>query len=265
MDFEIIDFHTHPFLLPDANICAHADRCIMNAEETKKTMQELGVSYFAGSVIRQRLKEGETQLQKMIKNNNEALTLKEMYGGMYIPGFHVNPLYVKESCEEIERMHALGVNLIGELVPYMDGWEDYSSKEFYEILDLAEKYDMVVSLHTMGEDNMDKMVKSHPRVKFVAAHPGEYPSLIRHIERAKLSENYYVDVSGTGIFRFGSLRRLVDELGADRVLFGSDFPTCNPGMFIGGVIYDRNLSDTEKEKIFAKNARALLGIASSDV
>ena len=56
------------------------------------------------------------------------------------------------------------------------------------------------------DDEMDKMVKKHPDIVFVAAHPGEYNEFMRHMERMKLSENYYLDVSGYGIFRHGMFR-----------------------------------------------------------
>ena len=60
------------------------------------------------------------------------------------------------------------------------------------------------------------------------------------------------------LFRYGMLRRIIDEMGADRVLFGSDFPTCNPAMFVGGVLLDPLITDGEKEKIFSGNAKKLL-------
>ena len=155
-------------------------------------------------------------------------------------------------------MHGLGVRLIGELVPYVDGWNDYACEAFSALLDEAGKHRMVVSFHSMRDDSMDAMVKAHKDVVFVAAHPGEYDSLMRHIARMKMSENYYLDLSGTGLFRYGMLRRIIDEVGVDRVLFGSDFPTCNPAMFVGGVLLDPLLTDEEKEKIFAGNAKRLL-------
>ncbi len=260
-DFEIIDFHTHPFLGKESNICRHTDFCKMNVEETLKIMDELNVSHFCGSVTRSGgLESDESILAKMYQNNQDALELQRIYKGRYIPGFHVHPQFVKESCEEIEKMSKKGLRLIGEIVPYIDGWEDYSCKEFSEILDVAEQYDMVVSFHSMGEDAMDCMVKQHPKLKLVAAHPGEYAALLRHIERSKFSENYYIDLSGYGIFRYGALRRLIDEVGIDRILFGSDYPTCSVGMYVGGVLLDRTITDTEKEKIFSLNVKKLLRI-----
>ena len=157
-------------------------------------------------------------------------------------------------------MDGLGVRLIGELGPYMDGWNDYACEAFSALLGEAGRRSMVVSFHSMGDDAMDAMVQAHKDVVFVAAHPGEYDSLMRHIRRMRMSENYYLDLSGTGLFRYGMLRRIIDEIGADRVLFGSDFPTCNPAMFVGGVLLDPLLTDGEREQILSGNAKRLLGL-----
>lgn len=260
MPFEIIDFHTHPFWGAETNICSHKESFKMDIDETAKVFRELGVSKICGSVISERVPENKNNWAEIKKNNDIALELKKIYGDFYIPGFHIHPSYLEESLQEMERMDKLGVKLIGELVPYFDGWDDYSSPEFSELLDEAGKRNMIVSLHTQGNDEMDKMVQAHKDVVFVAAHPGEYGDFIRHVERMKMSENYYLDVSGYGIFRYGMLRHAIDAFGADRILFGSDYPTCNPGMYIGGVLMDNLITDAEKEKIFSQNAKKLLGL-----
>ena len=258
MQFEIIDFHTHPFVDGKTNICIHKEYCNFSINATKEIFSDLGVSKICGSVIKPGLK--ELKWEHICYCNNKALELKEIYGGFYIPGFHINPLFIEESYNEIERMHKKGIKLIGELVPYLHSWNDYSSPEFSDLLNEAGKRNMIVNIHTHGNDEMDEMVKNHKDVIFVAAHPGEYNDLMRHFERMKMSENYYLDISGTGLFRYGMLKHAVDCFGADRILFGSDYPICNPGMFIGGVMFDRLLSDSQKEKIFSLNAKKLLGI-----
>lgn len=259
-DYKIIDFHTHPFLDDKSNICSHTQYCNMSVDNTKKVFDGLGVSKICGSVLTTAAKsEGCANVwERILADNNAALTLRDHYGDFYVPGFHVHPDFVEESKSEIRRMHALGVNLIGELCPYIYGWKDYSCDAFSEILDEAEKYGMVVSFHSSGEDEMDQMVKAHPGVTFVAAHPGEYNAFMRHMERMKLSDNYYLDLSGYGIFRHGMLRHAIDEFGADRFLFGSDYPTCNPAMYIGGVLWDELITDKEKEMIFFENANRIL-------
>jgi predicted TIM-barrel fold metal-dependent hydrolase len=261
-NFEIIDFHTHPFVDERNNICSHTAYCNMSIDGTKKLFDNLRVSHICGSVLTPRAyRSAYTNVWERILDENEiALQLRNYYQGFYIPGFHVHPDYVEESIGEIRRMHELGVRLIGELCPYFHGWKDYSCDGFSEILDEAEKYGMVVNCHSMGEDEMDQMVKAHPGVIFVAAHPGEYGEFIRHMERMRMSENYYLDLSGYGIFRHGMLRHAIDEFGPERFLFGSDYPTCNPAMYIGGVLLDDLITDEEKELIFSKNARRLLNL-----
>ena len=261
MGFEIIDFHTHPFIGKENLATPHTQLLgDMTADNTFKLFRNLGISKICGSVIKGKRPEDKNAWEKLKRNNDIALQLREYYKDFYIPGFHVHPDFLEESIEEINRMHSLGVNLIGEIVARHDGWFDYSREGFDQILNEAGKHNMVVSLHSEGEDEMDSMVKKHPDVVFVAAHPGEYNELMRHIERSKLSENYYLDLSGTGLFRYGMLKCAVDAMGADRIIFGSDFPCCTPGMFLGGVLYDDFLSDDEKEKIFSGNAKRILGL-----
>lgn len=260
MAIEIIDFHTHPFTERENNICSHTDYCNMSISGTYEMFSRLGVSRICGSVISCSRRENESAWDKIRRNNDTALRLREIYGDFYIPGFHIHPDYIEESIAEIRRMKDLGLKLIGELVPYMDSWSNYARSELSVILDEAEKCGMVVNIHSDGEDEMDELVKKHPNLIIVAAHPGEYDEFMRHLQRMKMSENYYLDLSGYGIFRHGMLRHGIDEFGAERFLFGSDYPTCNPAMYLGGVLLDTLITDEEKEKIFSLNAKRLLGI-----
>ena len=104
------------------------------------------------------------------------------------------------------------------------------------------------------------MVKRHKNVTFVAAHPGEFNDVTFHVQLAKECENYHIDISGTGVFRLGAIQTLVNGFGIERVLYGSDYPTCNPAMFIGAVCNDTILSNSQKEYILSKNAKRLLNI-----
>ena len=259
-NFEIIDFHTHPFIKPESNICQYKNYCQdISAEKSMQDLVDLGISKICGSVV---LPFDKTNvLWDDVKNLNDiAMELKEIYGDFYIPGMQVHPSFIKESCEEIERLHKKGVKLIGEVVPYFHGWAEYGSPEFSEILDTAEQYNMILNIHTMDEEGINTLLKNHPKLVVVAAHPGEKPIFERHLERMKLHENYYLDLSGTGMFRHAALRNAIDTVGVERFLYGSDYPVCNPGMLLGGVLLDYTLTDEEKEYILAKNAKRLLEI-----
>ena len=263
--FEIIDFHTHPYKSENQNIYYYKDVCHMRFETTLQVMDNAGIFKFCGRALASRVDTDcgkETHLKRMYSINNTSLKLKEIYGERYVPGFVITPLLVRESCEEIERMNRAGVRLIGELTPYLDGWVDkQSSKEFYEILETAKAYDMVVSLHNEAPpyaDDIDKLLEENKGVNFVLAHPGAFADLDRNIARMKRNENICIDLSGTGTYYNGVTRRLVDMVGADRVVYGSDYPICSVGAFAGAVVYDPFLRDGEKEKILSLNAKRLL-------
>ena len=253
--FEIIDFHTHPFANIKSNICNYRTHYDMKEEDIKKSLIPLGVSKIAGSVII--FHEPVENFDAVKRCNDEALALRDRLDGFYVPGFHVHPDYVEESIKEIRRMSEAGVNLIGELVPYLQGWKAYNEEGLFPILEEAARHSMVVSFHDMAFDTIDEMIERNPDVTFVAAHPGEYNAALRHIERMKKYENVYLDISGTGIFRWHMLRYAVDHVGSERILFGSDYPICNPGVYIGGVLAEP-ISDEAKENIFSKNAKRLL-------
>lgn len=253
---EIIDFHTHPFLEPVESIAIYDKTYTYNA--IKEKMTSIGINHICGSVLRRDME--SDMLKNIRKCNAHAYELKTLLDGFYTPGIHIHPDYVKESVDEIREYNDKGINLIGELVPYMHLWKDSVSEGYYEILEEAAYRNMIVSFHTMNdEDEMDKMVSDNPKVTFVMAHPGERDSLLRHIARMKKCDNVYLDLSGTGIFRYTMLKFLINEVGADRILFGSDYPVCNPGVYVGGVNFE-DISDLDKEKIFSKNAIRLLNI-----
>ena len=254
----IIDFHTHPFLDDRSNICAHKDIIKMQWENILPTFTGMGVEKICGSVI---LRAPDLPLwEQIVACNDLALQLREKLGEFYYPGFHIHPDYISESVQEIHRFAEMGFHLVGELVPYFHGWKDYSCKAYSYLLDVCQEYNMVVNMHSLEQNTMDKMVTDHKNLKIVMAHPGEYNDYMRHLKRMDISENYYLDLSGTGLFRHAMLARGVAEHGAERFVFGSDFPTCNPAMFVGGVTLDDLISPEDKEKILYTNAKNLLGL-----
>jgi len=71
-------------------------------------------------------------------------------------------------------------------------------------------------------------------------------------------KRFFVD---SAVFDPGALRLLVDVMGADRVMLGSDAPFPLGEQAIGaGVLEHPRLSDQEKARICADNARGFFGI-----
>lgn len=252
---KIIDFHVHPFDRAEYSLNMYPGMYDLDAEGMKRQLNEAGIGTICGSVLNGDYRaDGFEGLRSL---NREALRLRDVFGAFYIPGFHVHPAFVKESCDEIEFMYKKGVRLIGELVPYMHGWGDFEERNWMEILDVAQQYGMVCSYHTPFEYDMGKVIESHPGIAFVAAHPGDRKLVPGHVENLNKYENLYLDLSGTGLFRFGMLKYLVKSVGAEKILFGTDYPICNPRMYVEAV-YGEDISDTDREAIFYKNAERIL-------
>lgn len=263
MEHKIIDFHTHPYLEKAKNLCKYKEDFQLSAAEVPADLQKAGISKICGTVISSEVFSLDMGWNEIKRLNEEALELKKLYGDFYYPGFHIHPTFVKESLETIEFMHQNGFRLIGEIVPYMHKWYDagldFSSKPLQEILDLAGEYNMIFSYHTGPDwhEQMDKMIAANPGIIFVAAHPGEKKNYMMHLERMKKFENAYLDLSGTGLFRYGMLREGIRQVGDERFLFGSDYPIGNIGMYVEGVCFE-HISEESKEKIFYKNAERIL-------
>ena len=125
--------------------------------------------------------------------------------------------------------------------------------------------EMIVSFHSTGGSResmeaIDTMVAQHPRITFIAAHPGENDMYLRHLERIEKYPNYYLDLSGTGLFRLGMLHYGIQKVGSKRFLFGTDFPVCDPAMYVGSITNDFCLSEEDKANILYKNAQKLLNV-----
>lgn len=256
---KIIDFHTHPYLTKEQNLCMYKDFAPLSMQEAKADLEQAGITGICGSVISARPYETDRGFVQLRELNRKALEIRDIYGDFYIPGFHIHPAFPEESLEEMAFMYEAGIRLIGELVPYSHGWAqygcDYDCDGFHRLLEAAGRYHMAVSYHTMTEqqEQMTRMIKAHPDVIFVAAHPGGRDVYLQHLERLAQYGNAFLDLSGTGLFRYGMLRAGVEMAGADKLIFGTDYPICNPRMYVQAVLGE-NLSEEDTGKILYKNA-----------
>jgi hypothetical protein len=116
-----------------------------------------------------------------------------------------------------------------------------------EILKEAGKLGMVVNFHGGTRETVEPVLKNCPGLKVILAHPGEpwgpTGAKVRFDFIAEY-ENLYMDTSGTGLFRWNMLRYALDVCGAEKLLFGSDMPTCSAGMFVFGILSE-NLTEEE--------------------
>ena len=216
-NFEIIDFHTHPYIAIDENICSFKT-LVYPGRNMIEDLETACIDIFCGSII-SKPRQGETRWDTTKRCNDIALQINNMYPDRYVPGYHIHPDFVNESCEEVKRMYDKGIKLIGELVPYCSDWseggDNFAAKGLFDILDYVNTFDnMVVNFHSTIAipGTIEEMVKRYPNIIFVAAHPGQAPTFLEHIERMKKFENYCLDLSGTGIFRYGMIKAELKKL-----------------------------------------------------
>jgi aminocarboxymuconate-semialdehyde decarboxylase len=121
----------------------------------------------------------------------------------------------------------------------------------------------------------DGVLESHPKLKICISHGGGYmPFYMGRIDRNYVEKaNTRVNMSkppidylrmlyfDSCVYETAVLQHLVDKVGADRVLLGSDYPVgeTKPIEFVTGT---KTLSTEEKERILGANAAALLGVAN---
>ena len=105
-------------------------------------------------------------------------------------------------------------------------------------------------------DRFEKWVKEYPEVTFVFGHSGgRYHGVKDAIRIGKQCNNAYFDIAGD-LFMNGFLEELVDAVGADRIVYGSDYTMIEQRPMIG-VVLSANISNLDKEKIFYHTANRI--------
>lgn len=107
---------------------------------------------------------------------------------------------------------------------------------------------------TSTPEELAALAARHPNVKFVCAHAGgEWVQGIRAIRN---SPNILAETSGFDPIA-GFIELAVRELGAERIIFGSHFPSRSLGTEYSK-IFNAQISEREKKLIMGENMRTLL-------
>lgn len=255
--YEIIDAHIHPAIMVEKTDFSQFN-FTNPPEQFVATLRRAGISRAAGSVVR-RFTEMPSW-EDIHQLNLAALEMRRLFPDFYIPGIHIHPEYPEQSLAELENMNRIhGVKLLGELVAYMMMYPDYTVKELDDVWALARDLDMVVNLHLHNLEEAANILERFPTLKLIIAHPTsdtrEYNARLELISRYP---NAALDISGSGPNTWNMLRHAIKVAGHEKVIFGTDFPLRNPGMYVAGVLFEQ-LSETEYTAIFGQNFKRLLG------
>jgi predicted TIM-barrel fold metal-dependent hydrolase len=101
------------------------------------------------------------------------------------------------------------------------------------------------------------MARAHPAIPFLAGHSGAGDVEI-NLEEARQTPNLYLELTYSGGTPWLT-KRLVDEVGADRIVWGSDTILFAASHQIGKVVF-ADIPETAKRQILGGTARRLFGL-----
>ncbi len=254
-DFEIFDCHLH--CPPESGEKWQWYKVTHTFDDFVAYLDKNGIS--RGIINSQR--SYDPQPVEFIAGNREVARFVEKYKGRFIGACVVNPLFIEESLRELETCRKeLGFTWVGELCNYMIPF-DYRIREFDMLVDQVKKLNMILALHTEG-DEIHYIADRFPDATIAFAHFGddrEWDTIFKRIDTVAKNPNFYLDTSGYGHDRVGVLEYAVEKIGPDRILFGSDFTINDPGTVIARI---RNafITDEQKRKIFSENLVSLINV-----
>lgn len=196
--------------------------------------------------------------------NDLILQAMRRFPGKLTGMLTLNPIYKKESLEEINR--CVGEGMTGVKVYYQVKINDPLYYPIVEkLIDLkmimlmhAEaslgiggyrmKYDQKIKPNVSLPENFVDIAARYPEAMFQYAHTGGGPDWEYACKVLRNSPNVYVDVSGSNNEN-NMVEFAVSCLGVDRVLFGSD----NMYYQSVGKLIDARLTEEQKRKIFFEN------------
>ncbi|MDH5376404.1 MAG: amidohydrolase family protein [Candidatus Bathyarchaeota archaeon] len=195
--------------------------------------------------------------------------------------------YVEEKIREIDRLNLKGIKLI----PTLQFFNPVAAKKNVEkLFEYCEKKRKIVTCHTgcdpyiweqphFSQDANPKylkpIVQDFVKVKVIVAHMGCYSAKVPGVwmdgalELGKENENVWFDIAAVPYVV--TYRKLVEKVrknvGFDRVLFGSDYPSVGGGVvsiesMVAEVKNSKHVTEEEKEKILGLNAMRLFGSQS---
>jgi len=276
----IIDCHTHVFP-PQIKNKRHqyidSDPCfavlyspkeakLATADELIDSMDKEGIDI---SVI---VNIGWTTHELCVETNDYILESIARYPKRLIGFGSVQPNSFDAAVAEIERCAQGGIRGIGEIRPDMQLF-DLNDEIMLPIIETLKKHRLILLTHAsepVGHHYLGKgaitpemlypFITSFPDLTIVCAHwGGGLPFYALMPEVKKAMKNVFFDTAASPYLYSPEIYQQVIQLvGADKILFGSDYPLLAQGRLLKE-INSLDLAQETKSLILGDNARRLLG------
>lgn len=248
----VFDAHTHMVCAEDMAV----NNCVMkysDCDSIAKKMDTLGVDSIITAPWSGISLDG-------IMGNEETLDAARKHLGKFYGYLTCNVNY-REELNKVLEYHKEYPDVFKGIKPYPPYQKfDFSDEACREWFEYANAHHLPALIHADGVsyiDMVEKVVGKYPNITFIIAHTGaSYPLARRAIKLAKEYDNVVLEITYTTTGR-GMVEFLVSEVGADRVLYGSDLPMRDPTPQLAWVCY-ADISVTDKKKILAENFKKIL-------
>jgi predicted TIM-barrel fold metal-dependent hydrolase len=278
----IIDFHTHvlpPRIKEDRSPYVDADPAfaqiysaekirIATAEDLIDSMDRDGIDV---SVI---VNYSWTTHKLCVETNDYILESVARYPQRLFGFCAVSSFVDNVSLAEIERCAGAGARGIGELRPDTQSLDFSYTHLIKPFVELLKKHNLMVLTHasepvghsyagkgTATPGLLSRFIASLDGLPVVCGHwGGGLPFYALMPEMQQALENVYYDTAASSfLYRPEIYRHVAGLVGADKILFGSDYPVL-PASRLLQEINTAGLPAEDKEKILSGNARRLLNI-----
>jgi predicted TIM-barrel fold metal-dependent hydrolase len=277
----IVDFHTHiapPEIKERRGDLLRQDPCFQALYADPKvnlaTAEDLIASMEREAIdISVALNIGWSSPELCRRTNDYIMDSVSRYPDRLIGFCSVQPKS-EDAAQEIERCARGGIRGIGELMPHMQGFDLGDKALMSPVIEAAQEHNMIVLTHSSepvghiypGKGNvlpetLYRFITNFPSLRIVCAHwGGGLPFYALMPEVAEALQNVFFETAASPfLYRYEIFPRVAELVGADKILFGSDYPLITQ-MRIVTAIRELDMPQESKDNILGENARKLLGL-----
>ena len=194
------------------------------------------------------------------EGNRQAMAAADAFPGRIVPYVTINPNYPEaEIREEIEHWHSLG-RIRGFKVHPACHQHKVDGPGYGPMFEYARAHGLPVLSHSWAGDAcagatlLSRMAAEMPTVTFIVGHAASSWGMIDEAcGEAIQRDNVVLDLTGSQLL-YRALETMVERVGADRILFGTDIPFIDPAPGLGRVLMSR-VQDEGKRRILGGNAQ----------
>ena len=283
----IIDSHTHifsPAVINGREQYCLSDPCfgllyasprarLCTAEELIRSMDEQGIDVSIVQNI------GWLSHDMCVRSNDYILESLSKHGGRLIGFCAIQPREGGKALEELERCSKSGMRGVGELRPDVQDFDLCDEMLMRPIINSLARLGMALSLHVsepVGHDYAGKgsntpeivykFIAASSEIKVILAHLGgglPFYELMPEVRKA-LSNAWYDTAAVPFLYRSEVYKAIAVMSGAERILFGSDWPLLSQQRVIDH-IRESGLGRAEVDAVLGGNAGRLFDLGSGDI